>query len=65
MASVVSGPKKPTLCRYFLSSGSCVYGDDCQFLHQYHGQGVGFQKPYSKGPSGAGSQENQGLNAHS
>uniref|UniRef100_T1JCH4 PAN2-PAN3 deadenylation complex subunit PAN3 n=1 Tax=Strigamia maritima TaxID=126957 RepID=T1JCH4_STRMM len=28
-----SSTKKPTLCRYFVSNGSCFYGSECQFLH--------------------------------
>ena len=34
MTSAAPIGKKPALCRYFMSSGSCVYGEDCQFLHQ-------------------------------
>ena len=40
MTSVVPGGKKPAICRYFLSSGSCSFGDECQFLHQ---TSLGFQ----------------------
>ena len=25
--------KKPVVCRYFAASGTCFYGNDCQFLH--------------------------------
>ena len=25
--------KKSAICRYFASSGTCYYGDNCQFLH--------------------------------
>ena len=25
--------KKSALCRYFASSGTCFYGDNCQFTH--------------------------------
>lgn len=31
------GGKKPSLCRYFTSTGSCSFGDDCQFLHSTGG----------------------------
>lgn len=57
MNSAPPGTKKTALCRYFISTGSCVYGDDCQFLHQ--NPGVGFQKPYSNGPHPP--TENQGV----
>lgn len=33
MSSAVPGGKK-ALCRYFMSKGTCTYGDECQFLHQ-------------------------------
>lgn len=29
--------KKP-VCRYFMNTGSCFYGDDCSFLHDRDGQ---------------------------
>ncbi|XP_069129497.1 PAN2-PAN3 deadenylation complex subunit pan3-like isoform X1 [Argopecten irradians] len=58
MTSGVSGGKKPTLCRYYLNTGSCIYGDECQFFHQNPRSGVGFQKPFANGPSSS-SQENQ------
>lgn len=55
------GGRKPAICRFFVSSGNCVYGDDCQFLHQ--NPGMGFQKPFSNGPVGPiHSSENQGVN---
>ena len=25
--------RKPIVCRYFAASGTCFYGNDCQFLH--------------------------------
>ncbi|XP_076318798.1 poly(A) specific ribonuclease subunit PAN3 isoform X2 [Tachypleus tridentatus] len=29
-----SGPgRKTTICRYFATSGTCFYGNDCQFMH--------------------------------
>ncbi|XP_061165359.1 PAN2-PAN3 deadenylation complex subunit pan3-like isoform X1 [Saccostrea echinata] len=49
--------RKPALCRFFVNNGNCVYGDECQFLHQ--NPGVGFQKPFSNGPMH--SSENQGM----
>ncbi|XP_064636086.1 PAN2-PAN3 deadenylation complex subunit pan3-like isoform X2 [Lineus longissimus] len=33
MNSAVPGPKRPAPCRYFFNSGTCFYGDECQFLH--------------------------------
>ena len=33
MNTSTSGVKKPALCRYFVASGTCFYGNDCQFLH--------------------------------
>lgn len=38
MSSALTGGKKPALCRYFTSTGSCSYGDDCQFLHSGYQQ---------------------------
>lgn len=34
MTSAVPGGKKAAPCRYFISTGSCSYGEECQFLHQ-------------------------------
>ena len=31
------GSKKP-VCRYFMNTGDCFYGDDCSFLHDKDGQ---------------------------
>ncbi len=33
MDDVVSHSRKPVVCRYFAASGTCFYGNDCQFLH--------------------------------
>lgn len=48
MTSSNPGGRKPALCRFFVNTGNCVYGDECQFLHQ--NPGMGFQKPFSNGP---------------
>lgn len=42
MSFTVSGGNKVTPCRFFLQTGTCKFGDNCQFLH--HNPGVGFQK---------------------
>lgn len=34
MTSAAPAGRKPTLCRFFVNTRSCVYGDECQFLHQ-------------------------------
>lgn len=31
------GSKKP-VCRYYMNTGDCFYGDDCSFLHDKDGQ---------------------------
>lgn len=31
--SVITSSRKPVVCRYFAASGTCFYGNDCQFLH--------------------------------
>jgi len=33
MSTALTGGKKTALCRYFTNTGTCSYGDDCQFLH--------------------------------
>jgi hypothetical protein len=33
MDDIVSHSRKPVVCRYFAASGTCFYGNDCQFLH--------------------------------
>lgn len=33
MDDVISHSRKPVVCRYFAASGTCFYGNDCQFLH--------------------------------
>ncbi|KAK6172940.1 hypothetical protein SNE40_016494 [Patella caerulea] len=33
MTSAVPLGKKAALCRYFINTGACLYGDECQFLH--------------------------------
>ncbi|XP_014671544.1 PREDICTED: PAB-dependent poly(A)-specific ribonuclease subunit PAN3-like [Priapulus caudatus] len=38
MNSTTTGVKKPGICRYFASTGTCFYGDDCQFLHHHPDQ---------------------------
>jgi len=48
MSFAVSGGKKVAPCRFFLQTGTCNFGDDCQFLH--HNPGVGFQKQFTNGP---------------
>lgn len=50
----VPGGKKSTPCRFFLQTGTCNFGDDCQFLH--HNPSVEFQKQLVNGPL----QEKQG-----
>lgn len=35
MNSGPGGTKKPALCRYFVASGSCFYGNECQFAHHH------------------------------
>lgn len=57
MTSSNPAGRKPALCRFFVNTGNCVYGDECQFLHQ--NPGMGFQKPFSNGPMH--SSENHGL----
>ncbi|XP_052672759.1 PAN2-PAN3 deadenylation complex subunit pan3-like [Crassostrea angulata] len=57
MTSSNPAGRKPALCRFFVNTGNCVYGDECQFLHQ--NPGMGFQKPFSNGP--LHSSENHGL----
>ena len=34
MSSAGSTQRKTALCRYFASSGSCYYGENCTFLHE-------------------------------
>uniref|UniRef100_A0A8W8MQA4 C3H1-type domain-containing protein n=1 Tax=Magallana gigas TaxID=29159 RepID=A0A8W8MQA4_MAGGI len=58
MTSSNPAGRKPALCRFFVNTGNCVYGDECQFLHQ--NPGMGFQKPFSNGP--LHSSENHGVN---
>lgn len=33
MDDVLGHSRKPVVCRYFAASGTCFYGNDCQFLH--------------------------------
>lgn len=33
MDDIISHSRKPVVCRYFAASGTCFYGNDCQFLH--------------------------------
>lgn len=33
MNSTHGGQKKPAVCRYFANSGTCYFGNECQFLH--------------------------------
>lgn len=33
MDDVIGHSRKPVVCRYFAASGTCFYGNDCQFLH--------------------------------
>ncbi|XP_052793703.1 PAN2-PAN3 deadenylation complex subunit pan3-like isoform X2 [Mya arenaria] len=51
MTSVVHGGKKPALCRYFVTTGSCSFGDECQFLHQspVSFQPANFQNSFTNG----------------
>ncbi|XP_041356665.1 PAN2-PAN3 deadenylation complex subunit pan3-like isoform X2 [Gigantopelta aegis] len=57
MANAVPPGKKPALCRYFLSSGSCIYGDECQFLHQSHG----LQNSFANGPTTVNEKQGEAL----
>ena len=50
MTSAAPIGKKSALCRYFMSSGSCVYGEDCQFLHQNPIAFQNFQSTFLNGP---------------
>ncbi|XP_064608976.1 PAN2-PAN3 deadenylation complex subunit pan3-like isoform X2 [Liolophura sinensis] len=34
MTSAAPAGRKPALCRFFVNTRSCVYGEECQFLHQ-------------------------------
>ena len=36
-ATTNSSAKKP-ICRYFMNTGDCFYGDECSFLHEKDGQ---------------------------
>ena len=38
------GPKR-NVCRYYMASGHCQYGDQCQFLHVRSGQPPEHRKP--------------------
>ena len=38
------GPKR-NVCRYYMASGQCQYGDQCQFLHVRSGQHAEHRKP--------------------
>lgn len=61
MTSAVPGTKKTALCRYFINTGSCIYGDECQFLHQNPGPGC-LDIPQKHFPNGSvSSHDNQGL----
>jgi hypothetical protein len=44
------GPKR-NVCRYYMASGHCQYGDQCQFLHVRSGQPPEHRKP-PPGPVG-------------
>lgn len=35
MNLATTGLKKPGVCRYFASTGTCFYGEECQFLHHH------------------------------
>ncbi|KAL5011536.1 hypothetical protein ScPMuIL_010087 [Solemya velum] len=60
MTSAVPGTKKTALCRYFVNTGSCIYGDECQFLHQNPGPGC-LDIPQKHFPNGSvSSHDNQG-----
>ncbi len=59
MNSVANTGKKPALCRYFVSSGTCFYGEDCQFLHS--SQRKGFQLENSAGDNIKATNEDQGI----
>ncbi|KAK2168696.1 hypothetical protein LSH36_15g19075 [Paralvinella palmiformis] len=48
MNSAVPFAKKPALCRYFVTNGSCMYGNECQFLHENPGPGPGPSRTRSK-----------------
>ncbi|KAK3100528.1 hypothetical protein FSP39_021365 [Pinctada imbricata] len=45
MTSTANAVRKP-ICRYFMSTGTCHKGDECQYLHH---PSVGFQKHFSNG----------------
>ena len=50
MSDAVSAAKTPVLCRYFASTGSCFYEQECQFSHENPGtgpDGVGIVKKSS------------------
>lgn len=40
------GPRR-NVCRYYMASGHCQYGDQCQFLHVRSGQPAEHRKPPS------------------
>lgn len=48
-ATTTSSTKKP-ICRYFMSTGDCFYGDECSFLHDKDGQSALFNNLFEKSP---------------
>ncbi|ESO93815.1 hypothetical protein LOTGIDRAFT_153285 [Lottia gigantea] len=58
MTSAVPPGKKAALCRYFMNSGVCAYGDECQFLHGHPNPGS-MPNSFSGTPNGV--PENPGM----
>lgn len=62
---VLTSSRKTVVCRYFAASGTCFYGNDCQFLHSALPHQVSISPTFQSNLSFSSSSHLQSLNSPS